>query len=73
MLSDKHIFARVESLKDRARERDARHKDVMMVRQGNISSVYPDFFPEGIDANVVANFVDIVGRDLGYHGSIASS
>lgn len=64
MLSDKHIFARVESLKDRARERDARHKDVMMVRQGNISSVYPDFFPEGIDANVVANFVDIVGRDL---------
>lgn len=63
-LNDKHIFARVESLKDRSRERDARHKDVMMVRQGNISSVYPDFFPEGIDANVVANFVDIVGRDL---------
>jgi len=64
MLSNKQIFARVESLKDRARERDARHKDVMMVRQGNISAVYPDFFPEGIDANVVANFVDIVARDL---------
>ena len=64
MLTDKQIFARVESLKDHARERDARHKDVLMVRQGQISAVYPDFFPEGVDANVVANFVDIVARDL---------
>jgi len=64
MLLDKQIFARVESLKDRARARDARHKDVLMVRQGDIASVYPDFFPDGVDANVVANFVDIVARDL---------
>lgn len=64
MLTDKQIFARVTSLKDRNRERDGRHEDVMLVRQGKISSVYPDFFPEGIDANVVANFVDIVARDL---------
>jgi hypothetical protein len=27
-------------------------------------SVYPDFFPEGVEANVVANFIDIVARDL---------
>jgi hypothetical protein len=26
--------------------------------------VYPDFFPEGVEANVVANFIDIVARDL---------
>lgn len=63
-LTNKQIFARVESLRDRARARDERHARVMMVRQGNISQVYPDFFPEGIDANVVANFVDIVARDL---------
>jgi hypothetical protein len=34
------------------------------VRKGQISQVYPDFFPEGVDANVVANFIDIVARDL---------
>ena len=64
MLTDKQIFARVASLKDRSRERDGRHSDVLLVRQGQISSVYPDFFPEGVDTNVVANFVDIVARDL---------
>jgi len=64
MLTDKQIFARVTSLRDRTRERDARHQDVLLVRQGQISSVYPDFFPEGVDTNVVANFVDIVARDL---------
>jgi hypothetical protein len=64
MLTDKQIFARVASLKDRTRDRDGRHQDVLLVRQGQISSVYPDFFPEGVEANVVANFVDIVARDL---------
>ena len=64
MLSVKQIAARVESLKHRARERDSRHEDVLAVRRGQISSVYPDFFPEGVDANVVANFIDIVARDL---------
>ncbi len=64
MLSDKQIFARVASLRDRSRDRDGRHQDVLLVRQGQISSVYPDFFPEGVEANVVANFVDIVARDL---------
>jgi hypothetical protein len=64
MLTDKQIFARVASLRDRNRDRDGRHQDVLLVRQGQISSVYPDFFPEGVEANVVANFVDIVARDL---------
>jgi hypothetical protein len=64
MLTIKQIAARVESLKDRSRERDNRHENVLAVRQGNIASIYPDFFPDGIDANVVANFIDIVARDL---------
>ncbi len=64
MLTVKQIAARVESLKHRARERDSRHEDVLAVRRGQISSVYPDFFPDGVDANVVANFIDIVARDL---------
>jgi len=64
LLSINQIAARVDSLKDRAADRDARAQDVLAVRKGKISSVYPSFFPEGVDANVVANFIDIVARDL---------
>ena len=63
-LSIDQIASRVQSLQYRASERDARAGDVLSVRQGKISEVYPDFFPEGVDTNVVANFIDIVARDL---------
>jgi hypothetical protein len=58
------IGARVQTLRYRAHGRDQRNGDVQMVRQGKISQVYPNFFPDGIDQNVVANFIDIVARDL---------
>jgi hypothetical protein len=65
MALDMHqIVARVQSLRYRATSRDLRNGDVQMVRQGKISQVYPNFFPDGIDQNVVANFIDIVARDL---------
>jgi len=63
-LSMEQVAARVQSLRYRNHERDARNLDVLAVRKGKISEVYPDFFPSGVDANVVANFVDIVARDL---------
>lgn len=63
-LSMPQVAARVESIKSRHRERDNRNKSVLAVRKGEIASIYPDFFPEGVDSNVVANFVDIVARDL---------
>jgi hypothetical protein len=63
-LSMEQIAARVQSLRYRNNERDARNLDVLAVRKGKIAEVYPDFFPDGVDANVVANFVDIVARDL---------
>ena len=63
-LTDKQIAARVESLKYRNQERDMRNQQVLSVRKGKIADVYPDFFPEGVDSNVVANFIDIVARDL---------
>lgn len=63
-LTIEQIAARVESLRYRNSDRDARNNDVLAVRKGQISSVYPDFFPDGVDANVVANFIDIVARDL---------
>ena len=64
MLSVAQISARVESLRSRSVDRDRRQLDVLAVRKGQISQVYPEFFPEGVDANVVANFIDIVARDL---------
>ena len=63
-LSIEQIAARVESLRYRSSERDRRAGDVLSVRQGKIAEVYPDFFPGGVDTNVVANFIDIVARDL---------
>ena len=63
-LSIEQVAARVESLRYRNAERDARNQDVLAVRKGKISQVYPDFFPDGVEANVVANFIDIVARDL---------
>lgn len=64
MLNTQQVFARVNALRYRAASRDQRNGDVQMVRQGKISQVYPNFFPDGIDQNVVANFIDIVARDL---------
>ena len=64
MLTIEQIAARVDSLRYRNSDRDARNQDVLSVRKGQIASVYPDFFPNGVDANVVANFIDIVARDL---------
>ena len=63
-LSIEQIAARVESLRYRNNERDGRNLDVLAVRKGKIAEVYPSFFPEGVDANVVANFIDVVARDL---------
>jgi len=63
-LSMEQVAARVEALRYRNSERDARNLDVLAVRKGKISEVYPDFFPDGVDANVVANFIDVVARDL---------
>jgi len=58
------VIQRVESLRSRNTARDARNMDVLAVRKGKITEVYPDFFPDGINANVVANFIDVVARDL---------
>ena len=63
-LSMEQVAARVDALRYRNAERDARNLDVLAVRKGKIAEVYPDFFPDGVDANVVANFIDIVARDL---------
>ena len=52
MLTIQQIVSRVQALRYRASSRDLRNGDVQMVRQGKISQVYPNFFPDGIDQNV---------------------
>jgi hypothetical protein len=63
-LSMQQVTTKVDALRALNGERDQRNLDVLAVRKGKIAEVYPDFFPDGIDANVVANFIDIVARDL---------
>jgi hypothetical protein len=44
-LTMEQVAARVQALRYRNSERDARNLDVLAVRKGKISEVYPDFFP----------------------------
>ena len=63
-LSMEGVIQKVDTLRLRHAARDARNLDVLSVRRGKITEVYPDFFPDGVDTNVVANFIDVVARDL---------
>ena len=63
-LNQEGVVAKVTALRDRAQERDTRQDRVLLVRQGKITQIYPDFFPDGVDTSVVANFCDIVAKDL---------
>lgn len=63
-LSIMAVNDRVQALKMRYAERDARMADVLAVRKGDLSAVGGEFFPEGIDRPMVANFVDVAARDM---------
>ena len=58
------IARRVENLKIRHAGRDARMRDVLAVRKGEMGQIYPDLFPEGMEKPMVANFVDVAARDI---------
>lgn len=58
------VVAKVKFLRTRSQERDERADRVLLTRQGKITQIFPDFFPENVDVSVVANFIDIVARDL---------
>ena len=64
MYSINEIAERVDTLKRRYAERDARMADVLAVRKGDLSGVAPEFFPEGIDKPMIANFVEVAARDM---------
>ena len=64
MYSIMEIADRVDTLKRRYAERDTRMADVLAVRKGDLSGVAPEFFPEGIDKPMIANFVEVAARDM---------
>jgi len=64
LLSTKEVVAKVARLQTRYSARDQRMRDVLSVRQGDISKVYPAMFSEDYPKPLVANFVDVAARDL---------
>ena len=62
-LSMQQIADKVTALKARNANRDAAMADILAVRKGNLESVAPDLFPEGMSKSMVANFVDVAARD----------
>ena len=64
VLSLTQVADRVAALKQRHSERDSRMNDIFSVRKGEMSSVYPEFFPEGVSKPMIANFVDVAARDI---------
>jgi len=64
MLTVKEVVAKVTRLQTKYAKRDQRMRDVLSVRQGDISKVYPAMFSEEYPKPLVANFIDVAARDL---------
>jgi hypothetical protein len=64
VLTLKEVVAKVSRLQTKYAARDQRMRDVLSVRQGDISKVYPAMFSEDYPKPLVANFVDVAARDL---------
>ena len=64
MLTIKEVTAKVTRLQTKYAQRDARMRDVLSVRQGDISKVYPSMFSEDYPKPLVANIIDVSARDL---------
>ena len=64
MLSIKEINAKVARMQTLYAARDGRMRDVLSVRQGDMSKVYPAMFSEEYPRPLVANMIDVAARDL---------
>lgn len=63
-LSIDKIADKYEALKQKYAPRDERMQNVLAVRNGNMASIGIDFFPEGMNHPMIANFVDVAARDI---------
>lgn len=57
------VTRKVQSLKDAARDRDQRQRDLRDIRSGDIDTVMPGSMPEPFPYPVVANMIDLDARD----------
>ena len=64
MLTIEQIATKVDALRMRYGSRDTRMQEILSVRKGRMTEVFPDLFPEGMNSTMVANFVDVAARDL---------
>lgn len=63
-LTIEQISDKYEALTTRYANRDRRMVDITSVRRGDMESVYPEMFPEGMSRPMIANFVDVAARDI---------
>lgn len=63
-LTVEQIAANYRVLKDRYNQRDARWSDLNEIRKGNLNSVFPGLFSNDYPKPMVANFIDVVARDV---------
>lgn len=57
------VAAKVQALKDAARDRDQRQRDLRDIRSGDIDTVVPGSMPDPFPYPVVANLIDSTARD----------
>ena len=69
MLSVKEIDSKLSRLRTKYAPRDQRMRDVLSVRQGDLSKVFPSMFSEDYPKPLVANFIDVAARDLAEAGA----
>jgi len=64
LLNIREITAKVSRLQTKYAQRDGRMRDVLSVRQGDMSKVYPSMFSEDYPKPLIANLIDVSARDL---------
>ena len=64
MLTPKEVNDKLGRLQTKFAARDQRMRDVLSVRQGDLSKVYPSMFSDDYPKPLVANFIDVAARDL---------
>jgi len=69
VLTVKEIDAKLARLRTKYAPRDQRMRDVLSVRQGDLSKVFPSMFSEDYPKPLVANFIDVAARDLAEAGA----
>jgi len=64
VLSPDDVSKKVEQLRRLNADRDNRAKNVQQVRNGDVRTILPGFFPDYWPQPIIANHIDIVVRDL---------